>query len=164
MGNMFEKVSFEQFKKDFDFNGLNDEQLKEVYDRIELPKRSTSGSAGYDFHLPLGLYMRMNESLVVPTGIRAKIKPGYMLAIFPRSGLGFKYNLRLANTVGIIDEDYYNSSNEGHIKIGLVNGDIKDLEMEIGDRFVQGIFIPYGITDDDDVTAIRDGGFGSTGA
>lgn len=163
MGNVFEKVSFEQYKKDFDFAGLTDEELKDIYDNIKLPQRATSCSAGYDFYLPLGVYMEMNESMIIPTGVRAKIDSDWFLAIVPRSGLGFKYQVRLANTMGVIDSDYYNASNEGHIMINLVNGNIKTLDLNEGDRFVQGILLPYGITETDNATQDRQGGFGSTG-
>ena len=88
-----------------------------------------------------------------------------MLAVFPRSGLGFKFRLQLNNTVGIIDSDYYFSDNEGHIFVKLTNdsNEGKVVDLKEGDAFAQGIFLPYGITEDDDVTASRNGGFGSTG-
>jgi dUTP pyrophosphatase len=161
----FEKVSFSQFEKDFIKNFGDSYDVKAVYDAINLPKRATTGSAGYDFFAPVDLKMEKGTTLLVPTGIRAKIDEGWVLNIFPRSGLGFKHRLQLDNTVGIIDSDYYFSSNEGHIMI-KISCDAFDenhsFEVALGSGFAQGIFLPYGITFDDNVTEIRDGGFGST--
>ena len=146
----FEKVS------------LNDE-TKDFYNDVVLPKRATSGSAGYDFYLPYDLLINPNETVKVKSGVRCKIDESYALLIFPRSGLGNKYKLSLDNTVGVIDSDYYNAKNEGHIIIQLTNHSDKPLELKKGDRFVQGIFLKIGITTDDDVETKRTGGFGSTG-
>ena len=73
--------------------------------------------------------------------------------------------MQLDNTVGIIDSDYYNSDNEGHILVQITNDSKygKILKIKSGDRFLQGIFLPYGIVKNDNVTDIRNGGFGSTG-
>ncbi len=162
----FEKVSFEQFKKDFQKNfNVNDEEVKEIYDNIKLPVRATKASAGYDFFAPVDLELKQGVSNLVPTGIRAKIDDEWVLKIYPRSGLGFKHRIQLDNTVGIIDSDYYGSSNEGHIMI-KVTCDSKENEhickVEQGQGFAQGIFLEYGITVDDNVCEVRDGGFGST--
>ena len=139
------------------------EETKDFYDYIMLPKRATSGSAGYDFYLPFDLTIKPNESVKVYTGIRAKIDPDYVLMIFPRSGLGTKYHLMLDNTVGVIDSDYYNALNEGHIIVALTNHSDKVLELKRGDRFAQGVFLKFGITVDDDTKSERLGGHGSTG-
>ena len=130
-----------------------------------LPRRATTGSAGYDFHIPAALTLAPGETVKIPTGIRAKMDDGWVLQIFPRSGLGFKYRVQLNNTVGIIDSDYYYSDNEGHILIKVTNTNTegKTLSLKAGDGFAQGIFLPFGITEDDEVTAVRNGGFGSTG-
>ena len=89
-----------------------------------------------------------------------------MLQCYPRSGLGFRFRLQLNNTVGIIDSDYYDSDNEGHIFVKLTNDskENRTVKVEAGQGFVQGIFVPFGITVDDDAEAIRNGGFGSTTA
>lgn len=163
----FEKVSFEQFKKDWldTFNrALTDEELLEIYDNIQLPKRATKGSAGYDFKSPLDFTLAPGSSIKIPTGIRCKIKDGWVLKCYPRSGLGFKFRLQLNNTVGIIDSDYFYSDNEGHIFAKLTNdtNEGKIVELSEGTGFMQGIFVEYGITIDDDVTEVRNGGFGST--
>ena len=139
------------------------EETKDFYDYIMLPKRATSGSAGYDFYLPFDLTIKPNESVKVYTGIRVKIDPDYVLMIFPRSGLGTKYHLMLDNTVGVIDSDYYNALNEGHIIVALTNHSDKVLELKRGDRFAQGVFLKFGITVDDDTKSERLGGHGSTG-
>ncbi len=130
-----------------------------------LPVRATAGSAGYDFFIPCDLTIAPGETVKIPTGIRATMAEGWVLQIFPRSGLGFKYRLQLNNTVGIIDSDYYASDNEGHILIKVTNTNTegKTLSLKCGDGFAQGIFLPFGITEDDAADAVRNGGFGSTG-
>lgn len=161
----FEKVSFEQFEKDFSKNFPQVNDVKSVYDSIKLPQRATAGSAGYDFYAPVELNLKKGESLLIPTGIRSKINNGWVLKIYPRSGLGFKHRVQLDNTVGIIDADYYNSSNEGHIMIKLscdAHDDGHTVTVNAGDGFAQGIFVQFGITFDDDASGVRDGGFGST--
>ena len=161
----FEKVSIEQFVKDWiDTFGGTEEEATQVYNDIKLPKRATVGSAGYDFYSPLMFTLNPNETIKVPTGIRSYINEGWVLSIYPRSGLGFKFRLQLNNTVGIIDSDYYYSDNEGHIFIKVTNAtnEGKVVSVNKGDGFAQGIFTEFGIVEDDDVTDIRNGGFGST--
>lgn len=158
----FEKVTHARFAADYeDAFG----QKETVYDRLCLPRRATAGSAGYDFFLPCDLTLAPGETAKIPTGMRARIADGWVLMLFPRSGLGFKYRLQLNNTVGIIDSDYYYSDNEGHIFIKITNdsNEGKTLTLREGDGFAQGIFVPFGLTEDDDATAVRNGGFGSTG-
>ncbi len=130
-----------------------------------LPVRATVGSAGYDFVIPCDLTIAPGETVKIPTGVRVHMEEGWVLQLFPRSGLGFKYRLQLNNTVGIIDSDYYYSDNEGHIliKVTNANNEGKVLSLKRGDGFAQGIFLPFGITENDNVTATRNGGFGSTG-
>lgn len=166
----FEKVSFGQFfeamKDEFGAELENlEENIREVYDAIQLPSRATSGSAGYDFKAPFPFDLLPGKTIKVPTGIRVKIDEGWWLGCLPRSGLGFKYKLQLNNTMGVIDSDYYYSGNEGHIFVKLTNDNRegKELSVKAGDGFMQAIFLPYGITRDDDADGVRDGGFGSTG-
>ena len=135
---------------------------EEEYLNVSLPKRATSGSAVYDFFAPKGYTLLPGETVKIPTGIRVKIDDGWVLTIFPRSSLGFKYKLRLDNTVGIIDSDYYYAENEGHIFIKLTNCGDKPLTIEKGKAFAQGVFLEYGVTYDDDSDGVRTGGFGST--
>ena len=132
------------------------------YETIKLPKRATAGSAGYDFYAPAELRIAAGETVKIPTGIRCQMDNDRVLAIFPRSGLGFKFKLALDNTVGIIDADYYGADNEGHIMIKMTNRGDKDLTVEKGKAFAQGIFLAYYLTDDDDASGVRVGGFGST--
>ena len=129
---------------------------------IALPKRATAGSAGYDFVSPVEVTVEPGETALIPTGIRAEMDPGGVLLLFPRSSLGFKYSLRLANTVGVIDSDYAFAKNEGHIMVKLRNPLSVPVTIGRGDRFCQGIFLPYGTAEEDEVTAGRVGGFGST--
>lgn len=149
----FYKISKKQFEQDSN---------PELYDGIILPKRATTGSAGYDFFAPDTISLNVGETIKVPTGIRVKIEQGWVLKIYPRSSLGFKYRLTLDNTVGIIDSDYFNAQNEGHIFIKMTNCGDKPLVIEKGKGFAQGIFLEYGITYDDDASNERIGGIGST--
>jgi len=161
----FEKVNKGQFVKDWlDTFGGDEVAAEQAYEGIRLPKRATKGSAGYDFYSPLNFVLHPGETIKIPTGIRAFMREDYVLTVFPRSGLGFKFRLQLNNTVGIIDSDYYYSDNEGHIFIKLTNdsNEGKTLTLAEGNGFAQGIFLPFGITEDDDVTELRNGGFGST--
>lgn len=161
----FHKVSYERFLHDWaDSFGDSEEAIKEIYENIKLPKRATTGSAGYDFYAPVAIELKPNETIKIPTGIRVEILEDWVLKLYPRSGLGFKYRLQLNNTVGIIDSDYYYSDNEGHIFAKITNdsNENKTVDIKAGDGFMQGIFIQYGITLDDDVKEIRNGGFGST--
>lgn len=140
--------------------------LKAEYDQIRLPLRATAGSAGYDFYTPVDIRLEPGQEITIPTGVRAQMQDGWVLMCCPRSGLGFKFRLQLNNTVGIIDSDYYHAKNEGHIMARLFNDSRsgKVVELQAGQAFMQGIFLPYGITLDDAAEAEREGGFGSTGA
>ena len=155
----FEKISKEQF--DIDLKALLDIE-DNSYDDVKMPFRATQGSAGYDFYSPISITLKPNQSAKIPTGIRCKIDDGYVIQIYPRSSLGFKYQMCLLNTVGIIDSDYYYADNEGHIIVGIVNRGEKDLIINKGDRFVQGIFYKYYLAKEDDIKQKRHGGFGST--
>lgn len=154
----FMKVSPEQFEKDWEFDGV------QPYDELRMPKRGTAGSAGYDFFSPLDFSLKPGEFIKIPTGIRAQMEEGWVLVICPRSGQGFKYRLQLYNTLGVIDADYFGAANEGHIQIKIVNANEegKVLNVKKGEAFAQGIFLPFGITVDDDACETRTGGFGST--
>lgn len=163
----FEKMSFEQFTSDIrEALGVDVDEAKALYGKIELPVRATAGSAGCDFKSPISFALGPGKSIKIPTGIRVRITDGWWLCCVPRSGLGCKYRLQLDNTMGVIDSDYYYSDNEGHIFAKITN-DSKDelnwLTVNAGDRFMQGIFLPYAITYDDKVSAVRNGGEGSTG-
>lgn len=161
----FHKVSYQQFEESFkDTFPNSQEAIEVVYENIKLPKRATTGSAGYDFYTPVALTIKPGETAKIPTGIRCEMDENWVLKCYPRSGLGFKFRLQLNNTVGIIDSDYFYSDNEGHIFAKITNDtkEGKTVEIASGSGFMQGIFVEYGITIDDDATAIRNGGFGST--
>ena len=159
----FEHVSQKQFEEDYRKNISAAGECPSV-DTVMLPRRATAGSAGYDFMLPCDLTLDSGQGVTIPTGIRAKIQSGWVLMLFVRSSLGFRYRLQLDNTVGIIDSDYYQADNEGHIMIRITN-DSKDGKIFVaqkGDRFAQGIFVPFGLAEEEKVSAGRTGGFGST--
>ena len=159
---LFEKISFAEFAKHFDSGDEGYVMAKDAYDKIILPHRATPGSAGYDFYLPINVCLTPDRPTVIPTGIRVQIDHGYFLMCVPRSGLGFKYGVRLRNGCGIIDEDYVFADNEGHIMASVTTE--VPVSLKAGDRFMQGIFIPYGVTIDDiPIKQARTGGFGSTG-
>lgn len=162
----FMKVSPENFiqaMKD-DFPEYTEADLKDMYESLELPRRATRGSAGYDFFAPFAFSLPPGVTIKIPTGVRVQMDEDWVLQLFPRSGLGFKYRLQLNNTVGIIDSDYFYSDNEGHIFVKITNdsNEGKVLDVSAGSGFVQGIFLQYGVTVDDEAEGIRNGGFGST--
>lgn len=162
----FFKVSIENFEQAVkgDFPEFGESDIREIYEKIMFPKRATKGSAGYDFFAPFSFTLGPGETIKIPTGIRVRIDEDWVLKIYPRSGLGFKYRLQMNNTVGIIDSDYYHSDNEGHIFIKMTNDtkEGKSVEIKQGTGFAQGIFIEYGITVDDETSGVRNGGLGST--
>ncbi|MDO4311956.1 MAG: deoxyuridine 5'-triphosphate nucleotidohydrolase [Eubacteriales bacterium] len=162
----FEKVSYKQFKEAWmdTFGDAGEEEIQKIYEGIRIPRRATSGSAGYDFFVPVDITVAPGRTVKIPTGIRVQMEEEWVLKCYPRSGLGFKYRLQLNNTVGIIDSDYYYSDNEGHIFAKITNdtNEEKTVELKAGTGFMQGIFVEYGITVDDDVRTVRNGGFGST--
>lgn len=163
----FHKVSKERFVADWmdAFEGVSADEAEKIYEGIRLPRRATAGSAGYDFFSPADFTIKPGETIKIPTGICVEMDQEWVLKCYPRSGLGFKYRLQLDNTVGIIDSDYYDSDNEGHIFIKITNDSKrswKNLSVHRGDGFAQGIFVEYGITIDDEAAGVRNGGFGST--
>ena len=167
----FEKVSYEQFEKDYlDTYGLAGDdtskrlrqEIESMYYGLELPTRATKFSAGYDVHTPFSFTLKPGEVIKIPTGIKCHMNTDYVLVLCPRSGLGFKYQAALSNTLGIIDADFISSDNEGHIFIKLVNRGNKEFSVTSNAAIAQGIFLEYGITEDDHVEATRNGGFGST--
>ena len=162
----FHKVSEKRFLEDWKdtFPDAEEEEIKKIYADILLPERATAGSAGYDFFSPADFSLAPGGIIKIPTGIRVEMEQDWVLKCYPRSGLGFRYRLQLNNTVGIIDSDYFYSDNEGHIFAKLTNDgrEGKNVELAKGNGFMQGIFVEYGITVDDDAQGIRNGGFGST--
>ena len=152
----FEKISFEQFKED-----IADD--KELYESYSLPKRGTKYAAGYDIFSLTDFTLHPGETIKIATGVKADMMDDEVLFILVRSSMGFKYNIRLCNQVGVVDKDYYNNEgNEGHIFIKIKNEGEKDFVVNKGDAIGQGIFMKYLMTDDDDSNTVRVGGIGST--
>lgn len=165
--NKFEKVSYKQYRnarEDNIFYKRTDIKLE--YNNINLPKRATIGSAGYDFFAPYSFTLDVGETIKIPTGIRIVLDTDKFLAVYPRSGMGFKYRLQLDNTVGIIDSDYSQSDNEGHIFIKITNDgrEGKCITVNSGEAFAQGVIQQYFIVENDNTGNIRNGGLGSTNA
>lgn len=157
----FEKVSPIQWAL-CETNYFNKEDWMETYNDLKLPKRGTKLSAGYDMFSPFTFLLKPNEEIKIPTGIRVFMNEDNVLKAYPRSGHGFKYYVRLANTVGIIDADYVLSDNEGHIFVKLRNEGNVPIEIKKGEGMCQVIFEQYFLTMDDEVEGVRNGGFGST--
>lgn len=161
----FEKVSFDQFKKDMEDLNYENIDLEYIYENLKLPSRATIGSAGYDFYLPMHeLVIPSNCTVTIPTGIKVHMDIPWYLKLCPKSGLSFEYPLVLVDTIGIIDSDYYNTKNEGHIYAKIKNESNKKCFLNFNDKYIQGIFCRYGLKMDDaaDPKSFRNGGFGST--
>lgn len=165
----FEKISEDNYNK-IKHNFMEDNVTYIDYNDIQIPTRATIGSAGYDCRLTRDIILNPGESVVIPTFIRAKIGIGWMLLALPKSGLGFKYKLRLANTIGLIDSDYQytvsdDNTNEGHIMIKLVNEGDKVINLSANSKFCQLVFAQYGVVDNEkyEDLEMRNGGIGSTG-
>lgn len=139
----FEKISFEQFKKD-----VKDDI--ELYNEYSLPQRDSVYTAGYDIYLLEELTIKPGERKKVPTGIKSYFDKEEVLLLVVRSSMGFKYNIRLCNQVGIIDSDYYNNKdNEGHIWLMIQNEGEEEYNFKKGEAIVQGLFMKYLTTKSD---------------
>ena len=162
----FEKVSFKQWKADCGIKGLKDKDLREWYDAIKLPRQATAASAGCDFFMPFNLNFEGGSKWKIATGIRwvcdEEEGRDKVLLIVPRSGLGFRYGIKLSNTVGVIDADYCDSDNQGHIIISLENPSEVTVPLAEGKPFAQGIVVKYEVPDGAGSEDARNGGFGST--
>lgn len=188
----FEKVSLSQFKESFksdkyyarvsifplaeiaagggvrysnNFNALQDYSIEEIYNHISLPRRATKKSAGYDFYAPYDFTLAPGESVKISTGIRVILDDDKFLMCAPRSGHGFKSRVQLDNTIGIIDADYSQSMNEGHIQAKITNDSHTGTYITVkkGEAMMQAIILPYfTVEDEPEITRQRDGGFGST--
>ncbi len=154
----FEHVSEARYRAD-----MGERQNCLPVAEIPLPRRATRGSAGYDFTSPVETVIPAGGRAVIPTGIRCEMEEGWVLLLFPRSGLGFRHQVRLSNTVGVIDSDYAFAENEGHIQVSLRNPTDRDLVIARGERFCQGVFLPYGLAREEEPLPDRKGGMGSTG-
>lgn len=171
----FEKVSLKQYLKDAEGDIIQEggynpnpiglrEDLVEAYENLKLPKRATKKSAGYDFFSPYSFNLRPGETIRIATGIRVILDDDKFLMCAPRSGHGFKARIQLDNTIGIIDADYADSENEGHIMLKLTNDSHTDksIEVKAGEGIIQSIILQYFTVENDDTKEVRNGGFGST--
>lgn len=156
----FEYISDDEIEKFI--NGYD--SYSGTFQDPDLPRRATSDSAGYDIQTPMNIDLDPEEEIIVPTFLKCRIESGWFLGLFPKSGLGWKYHVKIANTIGVVDGDYYNNvDNEGHILVKIRNEGDKPLHIEIGKAFVQGIFLPYGVERLEPMPMkVRAGGFGST--
>jgi len=167
----FEKVSYKTFLgeiKKYGFGWLPEEEIRKAYDNIKLPERKTKYSAGYDIVTPIGFFIRPNDKVVIPTGIKVYFAPeeakSFHLELYIRSSIGITRGVVMSNQTGVIDADYYgNEDNEGCMLIALTNTNGYQVKFEAGERIIQGIFAIHGLTADDDATELRAGGVGSTG-
>lgn len=153
----FEKISFEQFKKDIEDN-------HSLYESLKLPKRSTVKSAGYDFFSVIDFTLKPNECMKIPLGIKVQMNDDEVLFLIVRSSMGFKYNVRMCNQIGVIESDYYNNiDNEGHLFIKLQNHGNEDYVVKKGDKIIQGILTKFLTVDnEEEIKNERIGGIGST--
>lgn len=163
----FEKISWGQFQKDYvdtfgEGKTINMDDIRKIYDDIKLPCRKTRFSAGHDISIPFDITLPPKERLMIPTGIRCQIETDYVMLIMPRSSLGIKKGLRISNTVPVIDSDYYNANNEGHIFVSVINDGREAIKFKAGDHIIQALFVPYGVADEEDIVINRIGGIGST--
>ena len=134
---------------------------------INLPKRSTKYAAGYDVEAAedtvIPAFKPGVKPTLVPTGIKAYMQDDEMLCLYNRSSNPKKKGLVLANSVGIVDKDYYgNSDNDGHIMYAFWNFKDEAIKVEKGERIGQAIFQKYLVADNDVAGGERTGGFGST--
>lgn len=160
----FEKISLKQFQKDWidTFGNKGTDIITEIYNNIKLPRRATTGSAGHDISIPFDINIASGDKLKIPTGIRCKMNDDYVMLIFPRSSLGIKKGLVILNTIPVVDSDYYNADNEGHIFICIKNTSNEVMKLSSGDNIVQAIFVNFGVADMDNIGTKRTGGIGST--
>ena len=170
----FEKITREQWVKDmvnlYHLEPPTEENLEKInklYDGIKLPKRATKYSAGYDFYASGDGVIPTEHAGIIPTGIRwvcdKEEDKNKVLQIYPRSGIGFRTGVRLMNTVGIIDADYWEGNNEGHIMVKLYNPMNASFEVEDGEAIIQGVITEYHTCDDEEeIVEKRTGGMGST--
>lgn len=145
---------FEIVKKEF---------IKNNCDSYKMPNRATKNSAGYDFYSPIDIVIEPNQMQMIWTDIKAKMQPRDVLILCVTSGMG-KHGIMLANTLGIIDADYYgNSGNDGNIGFRLYNFSNVPYSIKAGDKIGQGVFSTFLTVDnEEEVLTERVGGFGST--
>ncbi len=154
----FQKVSLDTFKKDYKL-----EDVEEIYNGINIPKRQTKCACGYDIETPYAFTLKPNEIIKIPTGIKVYFNEDEMFSLYVRSSIGFKYNVRLVNQVGIFEADYYNNeTNEGQIYFKIQNHSEEEVSFVQNERIIQGVFTKFLTVDNDEAIGIRKGGLGST--
>lgn len=162
----FDKISFEQWVKDSPFKNIPHDTLLRQYYNIQLPSQGTEDSMGLDFYMPYEVKILAHNKIKIPTGVRwvcdEEFDDLYGMLIIPRSSIGIKLGLKLLNTIGVIDADYYLADNEGHIMLFMENTTDEDIVLKAGQRIVQGIIVPYIIPKHSTSNTLRHGGFGST--
>lgn len=159
----FERVSYETFTESFLLHGYGDSsKARDAYAAIKMPMRKTRRSAGHDISIPFDLRLAPGEKTLIPTGLRCGIQGDYVMLIFPRSSFGIKKRMKISNTIPVIDADYFEADNEGHIFIDIENCGNNDLILNKGDAFAQAVFVPYGIAVGSSSSTKRKGGIGST--
>ena len=162
----FEKVNFEQWVNDVPIIGVPREILLKWYHNIKLPKQGTAHSMGVDFFMPYNVQLMPHNRVKIATGIRwvcdKEEDKKYGLLIVPRSSAGIKLGLRLANTVAVIDADYYKADNEGHIILVLENTTDNIVDLPQGKGIAQGVTVTYTIAEGAESDDARHGGIGST--
>ena len=165
----FKKVSLIQWTqdirciKDSEHRGMNRHHSpKSLWYAIELPVRATKGSAGHDIKTPIGIVVKPQQQVIIPTGLRCEMSDDYVMFIAPRSSMGIKNHMFLSNTIGVIDSDYAHANNEGHIWLAVENHGTEDLVLPRGTAIAQAIFLPYGTADTEEILRKRNGGIGST--
>lgn len=140
------------------------EKVRRVEGEVELPRRSTAKSAGYDFIVPEDTICKSHEITMVKSGVKAYFPDNETLLLFNRSSNPKKKGLIILNGVGVVDADYAdNPDNEGEIAGLFYNMLDEDVVLKAGEKMMQGVFVQYGITEDDVAEGERTGGFGSTG-
>lgn len=161
----FEKVTLNQFMQDWlnTIGGGSAAEMTTIYNNIKLPERQTEYSAGHDFYIPDDFCIEPGNRAMIPTGIKCTMNTDFVMLIFPRSSLGIKKHISMANAVAVIDADYAFADNEGHIFICIENRGTESIQLKAGEAFVQAVFVEYGVAGSVDVKKKRRGGIGSTG-
>ena len=145
------------------FEVVSDSFRKHKDVEIKLPIRATKISAGYDFSSPISITIQPKSKEIIWTDVKSYMQEGEVLILDVRSSIGIKKGLMLANTIGVVDMDYFsNINNDGNIGICLYNMTDEPVHIEQFERIAQGIFIPFLVSDNGNTEEERKGGIGST--
>lgn len=145
------------------FELVADKARKHADKTIKMPVRATKHSAGYDMYSPVDVTIEPNTMQMIWTDVKAQFEQDEVLFLCVTSGMG-KYGIMLANTIGVIDSDYYNNEgNDGNLGFRLYNFSDKPYQIKAGDKIGQGIFTKFLTVDNEqEITTTRVGGYGST--